>query len=117
MLASGDMSAREVAKQVGCAAPIANRHSGLRGHLLDPRSTLYGICRTKSRKRGEFCYCRGAVRAGGRIFEVREFSTGCSDKADAEAVGASDEQDRVHQHRQLRRTVQDRHHQELHRRL
>jgi integrase len=43
------------------------------------------------RKRGEFWHCRGSVRVGRRTFEVREFSTGCSDKADAEAVGASEE--------------------------
>jgi integrase len=43
------------------------------------------------RKRGEVWHCRGSVRVGRRTFEVREFSTGCADKADAEAVGAAEE--------------------------
>ncbi|MGK7871556.1 hypothetical protein [Falsiroseomonas sp. E2-1-a20] len=43
------------------------------------------------RKRGEVWHCRGSVRVGRRSFEVREFSTGCRNKAEAEAVGAAEE--------------------------
>ncbi len=43
------------------------------------------------RKRGEVWHCRGFVRIGRRTFEVREFSTGCQDRAEAEAVGAAEE--------------------------
>jgi integrase len=43
------------------------------------------------RKRGDVWHCRGTVRVGHRTFTVREFSTGCTTKAEAEAVGASDE--------------------------
>ena len=43
------------------------------------------------RKRGDVWHCRGSVRVGRRTFTVREFSTGSSDKADAEAVGAAEE--------------------------
>lgn len=43
------------------------------------------------RKRGDVWHCRGSVRVGRRTFVVREFSTGCSDRADAEAVGAAEE--------------------------
>jgi integrase len=43
------------------------------------------------RKRGDVWHCRGSVRVGRRTFTVREFSTGCADKSDAESVGASEE--------------------------
>ena len=43
------------------------------------------------RKRGEVWHCRGSVRIGRRTFPVREFSTGCAAKADAEAVGSAEE--------------------------
>jgi hypothetical protein len=43
------------------------------------------------RKRGDVWHCRGTVRVGRRTFTVREFSTGCADKSDAEAVGAAEE--------------------------
>ena len=43
------------------------------------------------RKRAEVWHCRGSVRVGRRTFTVREFSTGCLDKSDAEAVGAAEE--------------------------
>jgi integrase len=43
------------------------------------------------RKRGTVWHCRGSVRVGRRTFPVREFSTGCSSKAEAEAVGAAEE--------------------------
>jgi hypothetical protein len=43
------------------------------------------------RKRSAVWHCRGSVRVGRRIFAVREFSTGCSVKSDAEAVGAAEE--------------------------
>lgn len=43
------------------------------------------------RKRGKVWHCRGTVRVGRRVFEMREFSTGCRTKAEAEAVGAAEE--------------------------
>jgi integrase len=43
------------------------------------------------RKRGDVWHCRGSVRVGRRSFTVREFSTGCANKADAEAVGSAEE--------------------------
>jgi hypothetical protein len=43
------------------------------------------------RKRGEVWHCRGTVRVGRRTFTVREFSTGCSNRSDADAVGAAEE--------------------------
>ena len=43
------------------------------------------------RKRGEVWHCRGTVRVGRRTFPMREFSTGCTSKADAEAIGAVEE--------------------------
>jgi hypothetical protein len=43
------------------------------------------------RKRGDVWHCRGSVRVARRTFEVREFSRGCADKSDAEAVGATEE--------------------------
>ncbi len=42
------------------------------------------------RKRGDVWHCRGTVRVGRRGFTVHEFSTGCTNKADAEAVGAAE---------------------------
>jgi integrase len=43
------------------------------------------------RKRGTVWHCRGSVRVGRRSFTVREFSTGCSARSDAEAIGAAEE--------------------------
>jgi integrase len=43
------------------------------------------------RKRGDVWHCRGTVRVGRRSFTVREFSTGCTNKGEAEAVGATEE--------------------------
>jgi integrase len=43
------------------------------------------------RKRGDVWHCRGSVRVGRHTFAVREFSTGCAAKAEAEAVGAVEE--------------------------
>jgi integrase len=43
------------------------------------------------RKRGEVWHCRGSVRVGRRTFPIREFSTGCTSKSDAEAVGSAEE--------------------------
>lgn len=43
------------------------------------------------RRRGEVWHCRGSVRVGRQTFQVREFSTGCVLKAEAEAVGAAEE--------------------------
>ena len=43
------------------------------------------------RKRGAVWHCRGSVRAGHASFTVREFSTGCTNKTDAEAIGAAEE--------------------------
>lgn len=43
------------------------------------------------RKRGKVWHCRGAVRIGRQTFTIREFSTGCTTKAEAEAVGAAEE--------------------------
>jgi integrase len=43
------------------------------------------------RKRGDIWHCRGTVRVGRRTFTVRSFSTGCSTRSDAEAVGAAEE--------------------------
>lgn len=43
------------------------------------------------RKRGEVWHCRGTVRVGREVIAVREFSTGCRARADAEAAGAAEE--------------------------
>jgi integrase len=43
------------------------------------------------RKRGEVWHCRGSVRVGRKMLPVREFSTGCTDRLDAEAAGAVEE--------------------------
>jgi integrase len=43
------------------------------------------------RKRGGVWHCRGSVRIGRNAFPVREFSTGCANKPDAQAVGAAEE--------------------------
>ena len=43
------------------------------------------------RKRGDVWHCRGTVRVGRQTFTVREFSTGCATKAEAEAIGAAEE--------------------------
>ena len=43
------------------------------------------------RKRGKFWHVRGTVRVGRRVFKVQEHSTGCTSKAEAEAVGAAEE--------------------------
>lgn len=43
------------------------------------------------RKRGKVWHVRGTIRVGRRVIKMREFSTGCSTKADAEAVGAAEE--------------------------
>ena len=45
------------------------------------------------RKRGDVWHCRGSVRIGYReeTGPVRQFSTGCTSKAEAEAVGAAEE--------------------------
>jgi hypothetical protein len=43
------------------------------------------------RERGGVWHCRISVRIGRRTFPVREFSTGCSIKSDAEAVGSAEE--------------------------
>jgi integrase len=43
------------------------------------------------RKRREVWHCRGSVRIGRQTVTVPEFSTGCTTKADAEAVGAAEE--------------------------
>jgi integrase len=43
------------------------------------------------RKRGKYWHVRGTVRVGRRVFKVKEFSSGCSIKADAEAVGSAEE--------------------------
>ena len=43
------------------------------------------------RKRGDVWHCRGSVRIGRNTFPVREFSTGCTSKSEAEAVGAAEE--------------------------
>ena len=43
------------------------------------------------RKRGDVWHCRGSVRIGRRRFPVREFSTGCTTKVEAQAVGAAEE--------------------------
>lgn len=43
------------------------------------------------RRRGDVWHCRGSVRVGRRTFTVRSFSTGCSTRSDAEAVGAAEE--------------------------
>ena len=40
------------------------------------------------RKRGDVWHCRGSVRIGSPKIPVREFSTGCTSKTEAEAVGA-----------------------------
>jgi integrase len=43
------------------------------------------------RRRGKFWHVRGTVRVGRRVFQVPEHSTGCTTKAEAEAVGAAEE--------------------------
>lgn len=43
------------------------------------------------RKRGKCWYARGTVRVGREVITVKEFNTGCSIRADAEAVGAAEE--------------------------
>ena len=43
------------------------------------------------RKRGAVWHCRGTVRVGRHTFPVREFSTGCSARNEADAVGAAEE--------------------------
>ncbi|CAB4127107.1 XerC Integrase [uncultured Caudovirales phage] len=43
------------------------------------------------RKRGEVWHARGTVRVGRETYSVREFSTGCTGRADAEACGAAEE--------------------------
>ena len=43
------------------------------------------------RKRGDVWHCRGSVRIGRNTFPVREFSTGCASKIEAQAVGAAKE--------------------------
>lgn len=43
------------------------------------------------RRRGEVWHCRGSIRVGRKTVEMREFSTGCRLKADAEALGSSEE--------------------------
>lgn len=43
------------------------------------------------RKRGDVWHCRGTVRVGRQTFAVREFSTGSTTKAEAEAVGAAEQ--------------------------
>lgn len=43
------------------------------------------------RKRGKVWHVRGTVRVGRRVHKVKEHSTGCTSKADAEAVGAAEE--------------------------
>jgi hypothetical protein len=42
------------------------------------------------RKRGDVWHCRGSVRIGHNVFPVREFSTGCTSKIEAQAVGAAE---------------------------
>ncbi len=43
------------------------------------------------RKRGDVWHVRGTIRVGRQTVEVREHSTGCGTRADAEAVGAAEE--------------------------
>ena len=43
------------------------------------------------RRRGDIWHCRGSVRVGRNTFPVREFSTGCTVKVEAQAVGAAEE--------------------------
>jgi integrase len=43
------------------------------------------------RKRGDVWHCRGSVRVGRQVVRVKVFSTGCTKKADAEAVGSAEE--------------------------
>ena len=43
------------------------------------------------RKRGDVWHVRGTVRVGRQTIEVREHSTGCGTRADAEAVGSAEE--------------------------
>jgi integrase len=43
------------------------------------------------RKRGDVWHCRGTVRIGRQTITVKEYSTGCASKADAEALGAAEE--------------------------
>lgn len=43
------------------------------------------------RKRGPYWHVRGTVRIGRQIIKIKEHSTGCRTKAEAEAVGAAEE--------------------------
>lgn len=43
------------------------------------------------RKRGKIWHVRGTVRVGRELVTVKEHSTGCSSRADAEAVGSAEE--------------------------
>jgi integrase len=43
------------------------------------------------RRRGDVWHCRGSVRVGRQTFTIKEFSTGCANKSDAEAIGAAEE--------------------------
>lgn len=43
------------------------------------------------RKRGKSWYARGTVRVGREVITVKEFNTGCSSRADAEAIGSAEE--------------------------
>lgn len=43
------------------------------------------------RKRGDIYHARGTVRVGREIVHIREFSTGCRTRADAEAAAAAEE--------------------------
>jgi hypothetical protein len=43
------------------------------------------------RRRGDVWHARGTVRVGRESVEVREFSTGCRARADAEAVATAEE--------------------------
>lgn len=43
------------------------------------------------RKRGKIWHVRGSIRIGRRVIKMREFSTGCSSKPEAEAIAAAEE--------------------------
>ena len=43
------------------------------------------------RKRGDVWHCRGSVRIGRNTVPMREFSTGCTSKIDAQGIGAAEE--------------------------
>ena len=43
------------------------------------------------RKRRDIWHCRGSIRVGRRAIEVREFSTGARTRAEAETIGAAEE--------------------------